>query len=65
MVLTCIAPPLDFETALGVLHGEDDDHAQPDASVQCSGENVVVSHPPSEVEAADIVIEDETDNSPG
>ena len=65
IIRTRIAPPLHFEPALGILHSEEeDDHAQTDAGIQCCGENVVVSHPPSEVEATDIVIEDEADHSP-
>jgi hypothetical protein len=64
-ILTCITPPFYIEPALGILHGEkDDNHAQSDASVECSRQNVIVSHPPSEVEAADTVVEDESDQGP-
>jgi hypothetical protein len=64
ITLTRITPPVDFEPT--ILHSEEnEDHAHSDASVKCSRENVVISHPPSEVEAADAVVEDEADDRPG
>jgi hypothetical protein len=37
---------------------------QHDATVECRRQNIVVTHPPSEVEAANAIIEDETDEEP-
>lgn len=47
------------------MHAEEDnDHADGDASVECGRKDVVVPHPPSEVEPADAIVEDESDNGP-
>ena len=43
---------------------EDDDNRKCNTAVECCRENVIVSHPPSEVEASHEVLEDSTDNEP-
>jgi hypothetical protein len=61
-----VAPPDEVDTSLGVDDGEEhDDDAERDASVEGSGEDVVVAHPPAEVEATHKPLEDERDGEPG
>jgi hypothetical protein len=37
---------------------------QHNATVECRRQDIVVTHPPSEVEATNAIIEDETDDEP-
>lgn len=61
-----IPPPVDFEAALGVNDGEEyDDHANRDAGVEGSGQDVVVTHPPSEVPATHAEVKDKANEAPG
>lgn len=60
-----VSPPIDINTALGVLHTEEyHNHAQRNACVKCSRKDIIVSHPPSEVEAANAVVEGEASENP-
>ena len=60
-----VAPPVDGEAALGVLHAEEDDEEpESDTGVEPSREDVVVAHPPPKAVAADKVVEDEAGDSP-
>ena len=58
-----IAPPAEVNTAQ--LQGkEDDDGANDDACVEPRSKQIIVPHPPTEVEASREPLEDETNNDP-
>jgi len=60
-----IAPPIDIEATLRILDGEEDnDQAQRDASIEGSRQDVVVTHPPSEVESTHEEVENEAHKGP-
>ena len=61
-----ITPPVDIDTSgFPYLQCEKyHSHGQYNATVKCRRQNIVVTHPPSEVEAANAIIEDETDEDP-
>jgi hypothetical protein len=60
-----IAPPIDVEATFRILDNEEDNnHADCDASIEGGRQNVVVTHPPSEVVPPYEVVEDEAHNSP-
>lgn len=60
-----VAPPVDVETAFRQLHGkENDDEAEYDARIESHRGKIIVSHPPSEVEASHEPLEDETRQGP-
>jgi hypothetical protein len=60
-----VAPPVDVETAFGQLHGkENDDEAEYDARIESHRGKIIVSHPPTEVEAPHEPLEDATRNDP-
>ena len=65
ILIYIVAPPGDGETALGQLHGkENDDEAEYDAGIESHCGKIVVSHPPAEVEASHEPLEDETRQDP-
>jgi hypothetical protein len=60
-----VAPPVEVETAFGQLQGkENDDEAEYDARIESHRGKVIVSHPPTEVEAPHEPLEDETRQDP-
>jgi len=60
-----VAPPVEAETAFGQLEGkEDDDEAEDEACIESRREKIIVSHPPTEVEAPHEPLEDETGDDP-
>lgn len=60
-----VAPPVDVEPAFGQLHGEEnDDEAEYDARIESHRGKIIVSHPPTEVEAPHEPLEDETRQDP-
>ena len=65
ILIYIVAPPFDVETALGQLHGkENDDEAEYDAGIESHRGEIIVSHPPTEVEASHEPLEDETRQDP-
>lgn len=60
-----ITPPVDVDAVLGELQcKENDKRSNRDARVKGSGQDVVVSHPPPEMESSNKVVEDETNERP-
>ena len=60
-----IAPPIDGKATLWILDGEEDnDHTKRDASIESGRQDVVVTHPPSEVEPTDKVVKDKAHKAP-
>jgi hypothetical protein len=60
-----VAPPGDVEPAFGHLHGnENDDEADYDARIESHRGKIIVSHPPTEVEAPHEPLEDATRQDP-
>lgn len=60
-----VTPPVERDSTFRHLKKEEDDyHAERDACVETSGEDVVVAHPPPEVVAAHTPLEYEADNCP-
>jgi hypothetical protein len=60
-----VAPPVDVETAFGQLQGkENDDEAHYDARIESHSGEVIVSHPPTEVEAPHEPLKDATGYDP-
>lgn len=61
-----ISPPVNGEATFGQLYGEEDeDETEGNTTVESSGKDVVVPHPPSKVEATHAVVENESNRSPG
>ena len=61
-----ITPPVEINTSgFPYLQCEKyHSHGQHNATVKCRRQDIVVTHPPSEVEATNAVIEDETNEEP-
>ena len=61
-----ITPPVDIDTSgFPYLQCEKHhSHGQHKTTIKCRRQNIVVTHPPSEVEAPNAIIEDETDEEP-
>jgi len=60
-----VAPPAEIDATFGQLQGEeDDDEADDDARIESRRKKVIVSHPPTEVEAPHEPLEDETGDEP-
>jgi hypothetical protein len=60
-----IPPPTQIEPTLGVLHAEkNDEQAEPDAGVEPRRQDVVVPHPPPEMNPPHIKVEYKPNDSP-
>lgn len=60
-----ISPPVDGEATFRQLYSEEDeDETESNTTVESSGKDIVVPHPPSKVEATHAVVENESNGSP-
>lgn len=60
-----VAPPADIDAAFRQLKGkENDDEAEYDAPIESHRGEIIVSHPPTEVEAPHEPLEDESRQDP-
>ena len=60
-----IAPPVEVDTAFRYLQGKEyDDEAEDDACVEPRSKQVIVPHPPTEMEASHEPLEEATNKDP-